>query len=73
MTSATYAPQGALASLRSDASIFGGLSYSKRLQPLQIYYGTAVPPDLTATTCPSTVGSIMHRVYNFNPEGKLGD
>ena len=67
VTAATYAPQGALASFSSGTSLFGGLSYSNRLQPRQIYYGTAAPPDLTGTTCPSQVGSLMHRVYNFNP------
>ncbi len=65
-TSATYAPQGALASLTAGSSIFGGFSYNSRLQPLQIYYGTVARPDLTGTTCPSTVGNVMHRIYDFH-------
>jgi RHS repeat-associated protein len=65
VTGATYAPQGALASLTHGGAIFGAFSYNTRLQPLQIFYGTNTPPDLTGSTCPSTVGNIMHRVYNF--------
>ena len=65
MTNATYAPQGALASLTNGGVIFGAFSYNTRLQPLQIFYGTNTPPALTSSTCPGTVGNIMHRVYNF--------
>ena len=65
MTSATYAPQGGLASLTNGAAIYGAFSYNTRLQPLQIFYGTNTPPALTGSTCPGTVGNIMHRVYNF--------
>lgn len=65
VTGATYAPQGALASLTNGGVIFGAFSYNTRLQPLQIFYGTNTPPALTSSTCPGTVGNIMHRVYNF--------
>lgn len=65
VTGATYAPQGALASLTNGAAIYGAFSYNTRLQPLQIFYGTNTPPALTGSTCPGTVGNIMHRVYNF--------
>ena len=65
VTSATYAPQGALVSLTNGGAIFGAFSYNTRLQPLQIFYGTNTPPALTGSTCPGTVGNIMHRVYNF--------
>jgi RHS repeat-associated protein len=73
VTAATYAPQGALASLSSGTSLFGGLSYNNRLQPRQIYYGNVAPPTITDTTCPTSVGSIMHRVYNFNPGSDNGN
>jgi RHS repeat-associated protein len=66
VTSAAYAPQGALASLTNGASILGSFSYNSRMQPLQMYYGTNSPPSLTGSTCPGTVGNILHRVYNFN-------
>jgi len=66
VTSATYAPQGALASLTNGASILGAFSYNSRLQPLQMYYGTNSPPSLTGSTCPGTVGNILHRIYNFS-------
>jgi RHS repeat-associated protein len=66
VTSATYAPQGALASLTNGTSIQGAFSYNSRLQPLQMYYGTNTPLSLTGSTCPSTVGNILHRIYNFN-------
>jgi len=65
VTSVTYAPQGALASLSNGSSIFEAFSYNSRLQPLQVFYGTNAPPSLTGSTCPGTVGNIMHRVYNF--------
>jgi RHS repeat-associated protein len=32
----------------------------------QVFYGTNTPLTLTGSTCPSTVGNIMHRVYAFN-------
>jgi RHS repeat-associated protein len=44
----------------------GAFSYNSRLQPLQMFYGTNSPPSLTGSTCPSTVGNILHRVYSFN-------
>ena len=65
VTSAKYAPQGALASLTNGSSIFEAFSYNSRLQPLQVFYGTNTPPSLTGSTCPSNFGNIMHRVYNF--------
>jgi RHS repeat-associated protein len=63
---ATYAPPGELQSLTIGGVINGALSYNSRLQPLQIFYGTNTPPTITGSTCPSTVGNIMHRVYNFS-------
>jgi RHS repeat-associated protein len=67
VTNATYAPHGALASLSNGTSILGSFTYNIRLQPLQIFYGTNTPPSLAGSTCPTTVGNIMHRVYNFGP------
>jgi RHS repeat-associated protein len=64
--SATYAPPGELQSLIDGGVIYRAYSYNSRLQPLQIYYGTNTPPALTGSTCPSTVGNIMHKVYAFN-------
>jgi RHS repeat-associated protein len=64
--SATYAPPGELQSLIDGGVIYRAFSYNSRLQPLQIFYGTNTPPTLTSSTCPSTVGNIMHRVYGFN-------
>jgi RHS repeat-associated protein len=66
VTGATYAAPGELQSLTAGAAIYGALSYNSRLQPLQIFYGTNSPPAITGSTCPSTVGNIMHRVYNFS-------
>ncbi|HXM09215.1 MAG TPA: RHS repeat-associated core domain-containing protein, partial [Terriglobales bacterium] len=66
VTSATYAPHGAQATITNGASILGAFSYNSRLQPLQIFYGTNTPPSLTGSTCPATVGNILHSVYNFN-------
>jgi len=53
LTSATFAPQRALASLTNGSAIFGAFSYNPRLQPLHIFYGTNTPPGLTGSTCPS--------------------
>jgi RHS repeat-associated protein len=64
--SATYAPPGELQSLTDGGVIYRAFSYNSRLQPLQVFYGTNTPPPLTGSTCPSTVGNIMHRVYAFN-------
>jgi RHS repeat-associated protein len=64
--SATYAPPGELQSLIDGGVIYRAFSYNSRLQPLQIFYGTNTPPVLTGSTCPSTVGNIMHKVYAFN-------
>ena len=68
VTNATYAPQGAVSGLQNGTSIFGRLTYNSRLQPLQLFYTTGTIPPLTQlqqSTCPSTVGTIMHRAYNF--------
>ncbi len=64
--SATYAPPGELQSLTDGGVIYRAFSYNSRLQPLQMFYGTNTPPSLSGSTCPSTVGNIMHRVYAFN-------
>lgn len=66
VTLATYAPQGAIASFKNGASINAAFSYNSRLQPLQIFSGTNSAPSLTGSTCPATVGNIMHLVYAFN-------
>jgi RHS repeat-associated protein len=65
-TNATYAPPGELFNLLNGGTIHAVATYNSRLQPLQMYYGTNTPPALTGSTCPSTVGNIMHRVYNFS-------
>jgi RHS repeat-associated protein len=64
--SATYAPPGELQTLTDGGVIYRAFSYNSRLQPLQVFYGTNTPPTLTGSTCPNTVGNIMHRVYAFN-------
>ncbi len=65
-TNASYAPQGALAGLTFGGAVNGAYTYNKRLQPKQIFFGTNAPASLTGTSCPTTVGNIMHRVYDFN-------
>lgn len=72
-TSATYAPQGALSSYASTkgTSILNvATTYNSRLQPLQLYFSTNSISSQTLTqmqgnTCPSTMATIMSRVYNF--------
>lgn len=66
VTNATYAPPGELINALVGSAIHGAGSYNARLQPLQIYYGTNTPPGLNGSTCPTTVGNIMHRLYNFS-------
>jgi RHS repeat-associated protein len=68
VTNATYAAHGALSGLQNGTSAFGRLTYNSRLQPLQLFYTTGTIPqisDLQQTTCPSTIGTILHRAYNF--------
>jgi hypothetical protein len=65
VTNATYAPQGALASMTYGGSIFGAFTYNSRLQPLQLAYGTS-QPNVTGSTCPQTPASIMQRIYDFH-------
>ncbi len=68
VASATHAPAGDLSGFTNGGSVYGLLTYNSRLQPLQLFYTTGtVPPlsNLQQTTCPSTVGNILHRVYNF--------
>jgi RHS repeat-associated protein len=68
VTNATYAPPGELQSLTNGGVIYGALAYNSRLQPMQLFYGTNTPPLLTQMTagCPSTVGNIMNKTYNFS-------
>ena len=66
VTNATYAAPGELVNALIGGVIHGAASFNARLQPLQIYYGTSTAPGLTGSTCPSTVGNIMHRLYNFS-------
>lgn len=68
VTSATYAPHGGIAGLTNHTSLLERFSYNSRLQPLQIVFTATTPPSpsqLQQTTCPTTIGSIMHRVYHF--------
>ncbi len=67
VTSATYAPQGALSGMQNGASISGRLTYNARLQPQQIYYtsGTVPTPDQLQLACPTTAATILSRLYNF--------
>jgi RHS repeat-associated protein len=68
VTSATYAPPGELQSLTNGGVIYGALAYNSRLQPMQLFYGTDTPPVITQMTasCPSTVGNVMNKTYNFS-------
>jgi len=71
--SATYAAPGELTAMTNGAtSTFAGISvqnsYNKRLQPLQAFRTTGTTltsSQLAMTTCPGTVGTIMHHVYGF--------
>ncbi len=67
---ATYAPQGALASLSNGSSISEAFTYNSRLQPLQMYYTTGTISattisQLQQTTCPTAAATIMSRIYSF--------
>src|SRR5205807_10041650 len=67
VTSATYAPQGAVSSYNLGASILGRITYNVRLQLLQMYFGTNSPSGtLQSTMCPSTAGIIIDRIYHFH-------
>ena len=65
-TGATYAPHGVMAGLTFGSAINGAFTYNTRLQPKQVFFGTNTPGAMTGTSCPATVGNIMHRVYGFN-------
>ncbi len=73
VTAVTYAPQGAVSSFTYDAGIKAAMSYNSRLQPLQMFYGTNSPPVITASSCPATIGNIMHRVYHFGTNNNNGN
>lgn len=66
-TNATYAPQGALASLKNgETTGFGGivtsLTYNHRLQPKDIIASTGT----VDANCTNTAGKIVHFFYNYN-------
>ncbi len=65
VTTASYAPQGALGYMVMSGTIKAAMSYNSRLQPLQIFYGTNAVPSITGTSCPTGYGNIMHRVYHL--------
>ncbi len=67
VTNAKYAPPGELQSLNYGGPINGAISYNSRLQPMQLFYGTNTPPAIPSMTasCPSTVGNIMNKTYDF--------
>jgi RHS repeat-associated protein len=73
VTAVTYAPQGAVSSFTFQGGIKAALSYNSRLQPLQMFYGTNTPPVITGSSCPGTVGNIMHRVYHFGTNNNNGN
>jgi hypothetical protein len=63
-TSASYAPQGALASLQNGASLVSTMYFNNRLQPCRIFVkasGTA-PASCTDTA----IGNVLDFTYNFN-------
>ncbi len=66
VSAATYAPQGAPSALTFGGTINGAFSYNKRLQPVQMFYGTNAPGGLAGVSCPATIGNIMHRAYDFH-------
>ncbi|MGO9209802.1 MAG: RHS repeat-associated core domain-containing protein, partial [Terriglobales bacterium] len=68
VTTASYAPPGELQASTNGGSVYARATYNSRLQPLELFYTTGtVPPfsNLQQTTCPATVGTILHRTYNF--------
>jgi RHS repeat-associated protein len=67
VTNATYAPNGALSSYTLGGTINAQTTYNSRLQPLQMFYGTNTPnpSSMLSSTCPTTIGNVMHRVYGF--------
>jgi RHS repeat-associated protein len=67
VTGASYAPQGALSALLNGASTNSRWTYNKRLQPLQIYFtnGTVAPTSQLQGNCPTTVATIVSRLYSF--------
>jgi RHS repeat-associated protein len=74
VTGATYSPHGGVATLTLGVSINGAETYNSRMQPLQIYYtvGTISSGTITqlqSTTCPTTVATIMSRLYDFGQAG----
>ena len=84
VTGVTYAPQGALSLYSSTSNgntASTAFTYNSRLQPLQLYstLGTISSSTLTqlqqGTTCPTAVGTIMSRSYNFglgsNDNGRI--
>jgi RHS repeat-associated protein len=75
VTNVTYAPNGALSSYKLGGAVTALMSYNNRLQPLQMFYGTNTTSlgSLQSSSCPSTVGNIMHRVYNFASSSDNGD
>jgi RHS repeat-associated protein len=68
VTAATYTPQGSISGLMLGTAIQGKQTYNSRLQPLQLFYTTGTvgsDSQLQQTTCPTTIGNLMHRIYNF--------
>jgi RHS repeat-associated protein len=66
---ATYAPFGGVTSLShtTAGNIVFQESYNSRLQPLQIVGKTGTPlANIQSSTCPTTPGNLMHKLYDFN-------
>jgi RHS repeat-associated protein len=66
-TAATYAPQGASASVMNGSNLATTFIYNDRLQPCWIYAttGTALPTN-TLCTGTATSGNVLDLKYNFN-------
>jgi RHS repeat-associated protein len=70
VTNATYSPHGGLAGWQNGPYINTAVSYSSRLQPLQMYttkgtISSATLQQLSTSSCPTTTATIMSRIYGF--------
>ncbi|HET6933105.1 MAG TPA: RHS repeat-associated core domain-containing protein [Candidatus Acidoferrum sp.] len=63
-TSATYAPQGALASLQNGSSLVSTMYFNNRLQPCRISVKSSGTAPASCTD--STISNVLDLNYNFN-------
>ncbi len=66
-TAATYAPQGALASVQNGSSLSSTYIFNSRLQPCWLYATTGTPlPATTLCTATAAAGNILDFKYDFS-------